>query len=101
MDKYINFCEFMRYVFNDEKAVEQGAAIVKALLDAQSPRLTNISKKMDGNSSRNYKMLQRFLKKVDLKRLLLRFYQEEAEFVMETQRKWSAARLPKRLMWAL
>lgn len=82
MDKCINFSEFMRYVFDDEKQAEQGAAIIKGLLEAQSPRLTNISEKMDGNSSRNYKVIQRLLKKVDLKRLLLRLYQEDAEFVM-------------------
>src|SRR4030066_530301 len=82
MDKCINFCEFMGYVFDDEKLAKQGAAIVKGLLEAQSPRLTNISEKMDGNSSSNYKAMQRFLKKVDLKRLLLRFYQEDAEFVI-------------------
>ena len=95
MDKCINFCEFMRYVFDDEKAVEQGPAIIKALLDAQSPRLTNISEKMDGNSSRNYKMLQRFLKKVDLKRLLLRFYQEEAEFVIGDPTEMERCKAPK------
>jgi hypothetical protein len=82
MDKCINFCEFMRYVFDGEKMVTQGAAIIKALLEAQSPRLSNISEKMDGKSSSSYKAMQRFLKKVDLKRLLLRFYQEDAEFVI-------------------
>jgi hypothetical protein len=82
MDKCINFSEFMRYVFDEEKMVTQGAAIIKALLEAQSPRLSNISEKMAGKSSSNYKTMQRFLKKVDLKRLLLRFYQEDAEFVI-------------------
>jgi hypothetical protein len=95
MDKCINFCEFMRYVLDDEKAVEQGAAIIKALLDAQSPRLTNISEKMDGKSSRNYKMLQRFLKKVDLKRLLLRLYQEDAEFVIGDPTEMERCKAPK------
>lgn len=82
MDKCINFSEFMRYVFDEEKMVEQGAAIIKAMLEAQSPRLSNISEKMAGNSSSSYKAIQRFLKKGDMKRLLLRFYQEDAEFVI-------------------
>jgi hypothetical protein len=52
------------------------------LLEAQSPRLTNISEKMEGNSSSNYKGIQKLLKKVDLKRVLRRFYQEDVEFVI-------------------
>jgi hypothetical protein len=82
MDKCINFYEFLRYLFDDERAIQQGAEIVKALLEAQSPRLSNISEKMTGKSESNYKVIQRFLKKVDLKRLLLRFYQEDAEFMI-------------------
>jgi hypothetical protein len=82
MDKCINFHEFLHYLLDDEQTIQQGARIVKALLEAQSPRLSNISEKMDGKSESNYKAIQRFLKKVDLKRLLLRFYQEEAEFMI-------------------
>jgi hypothetical protein len=82
MDKCINFYEFLGYLFDDEKTIQQGAGIVKAVLEAQSPRLSNISEKMTGKSESNYKAIQRFLKKADLKRLLLRFYQEDAEFMI-------------------
>jgi hypothetical protein len=95
MDKCINFCEFMRYVFDEEKLAEQGAVIFKGLLEAQSPRLTNISEKMDGNSSSNYKVIQRFLKQVDLKRLLLRLYQEDAEFVIGDPTEMERYKAPK------
>jgi hypothetical protein len=95
MDKCINFREFMQYVFDEDKLAEQGATIVKGLLEAQSPRLTNISEKMDGNSSRNYKVIQRFLNKVDLKRLLLRLYQEDAEFVIGDPTEMERYRAPK------
>jgi len=95
MDKCINFYEFMGDVFDDEKLAKQGAAIVKGLLEAQSPRLTNISEKMDGNSSSNYKGIQRFVKKVDLKRLLLRLYQEEAEFVIGDPTEMERYKAPK------
>jgi len=95
MDKCINFSAFMGYVFDDEKLAKQGANIVKGLLEAQSPRLTNISEKMDGNSSRNYKVIQRFLKKVELKRLLLRFYQEDAEFVIGDPTEMERYKAPK------
>jgi hypothetical protein len=95
MDKCINFSAFMGYVFDDEKLAEQGATILKGLLEAQSPRLTNISEKMDGNSSSNYKVIQRFLKKVEMKRLLLRFYQEDAEFVIGDPTEMERYKAPK------
>lgn len=38
MDKCINFCGFMRQLIDEEKLVKQGAEIVKALLEAQSPQ---------------------------------------------------------------
>jgi hypothetical protein len=95
MDKCINFSEFMRYLFDDEKLAAQGADILKALLEAQSPRLTNISEKMAGKSSSSYKAIQRFLKKVDLKHLLLRFYQEDAEFMIGDPTEMERYRAPK------
>ena len=48
-------------MFDDEKAIQQGAEIVKALLEAQSPRLGNISEKMPGKGESNYKAIQRVL----------------------------------------
>jgi hypothetical protein len=74
MNKCINYSEFLRQLIDDERLVKQGAEIMKGLLEAQSPRLTNISEKMEGRSERGYKMIQRFLKKVNLKRLLLRCF---------------------------
>ena len=74
MNKCIQFRPFMRYLIDDEELAEKGARIVKALLEAQSPRLTDISEKMAGNSSSRYKEIQSFLKKVDLKKSLKRLY---------------------------
>jgi hypothetical protein len=82
MDKFINFSTFMRYLLDDTKLAEQGSKIVRALLDAQSPRMSNIAEKMRGKSGSCYKMIQRFLAKVELKQVLLRFYQEEAGYVI-------------------
>ena len=95
MDKCINFSAFMRYLFDEEKLVTQGAAIIKAMLEAQSPRLSNISEWMAGKSSSNYKAIQRFLKKVDIKRLLLRLYQEDAEFVIGDPTEMERYKAPK------
>lgn len=44
--------------------------------------LSNIAEKIAGESASCYKAIQRFLSKIDLKQILLRFSHEEAEFVI-------------------
>ena len=95
MDKCINFQGYLRYLLDDEGLVEKGARIVKGLLEAQSPRLTNIAEQMTGNSSSRYKEIQRFLKKVDLKKSLMRLYQEDAEFVIGDPTEMERYKAPK------
>ncbi len=96
MDKCINFSGFLGYLFDDNKMVQQAAWIMKALLEAQSPRLTNIAEKMAGQKSEsNYKVIQRFLKQVDLKQLLMRLYQEEVEFIIGDPIEMARCKAPK------
>ena len=95
MDKCINFGEFMRYLIDDEKLAAHGSKIIQALLEAQSPRLTNIAEKMTGKGASCYKVIQRFLDKVDLKQALVRFYQEDAEFVIGDPTEMERYRAPK------
>jgi hypothetical protein len=95
MDKFINFSVFMRYLLDDEKLAVHGSKIIRALLEAQSPRMSNIAEKMKGKSASCYKMIQRFLAKVDLKRVLLRFYQAEARFVIGDPTEMERFRAPK------
>lgn len=95
MDKCINFQGFLRYLLDDQNLAEKGARIVKGLLEAQSPRLTNISEQMSGKSSSRYKEIQRFLKAVDLKRALKRLYQEDAEFVIGDPTEMERYKAPK------
>jgi hypothetical protein len=95
MDKCINFQGFLRYLLDDEGLAEKGSRIVKGLLEAQSPRLTNISEKMNGNSSSRYKEIQRFLKAVDLKKALKRLYQEDAEFIIGDATEMERYKAPK------
>lgn len=95
MDKFINFSALMRYLFDDRKMVEQGSKIIRALLEAQSPRLSNIAEKMTGNSASCYKRIQRFLHKVDMKQVLVRFYQAEAGFVIGDPTEMERFRAPK------
>jgi hypothetical protein len=95
MDKCINFQAFLRPLFDEEKLVKQGAEIMEGILKAQSPRLTNIAEKMSGQSERNYKVIQRFLQQVSMKQQLLRFYQEDAEFVIGDPTEMERYRAPK------
>src|SRR4030065_2459319 len=95
MDKFINISTFIRYLLDDAKIAEQGSKIVRALWDAQSPRMSNIAEKMRGKSASCYKMIQRFLAKVDLKQVLLRFYQEEADYVIGDPTEMERFRAPK------
>jgi hypothetical protein len=95
MDKFIKFQGFMRYLLDDKELALQGSKIIRALLEAQSPRLSNIAEKMTGKSASCYKMIQRFLDKVDIKQALLRLYQEDAEFVMGDPTEMERFRAPK------
>ncbi len=76
------FQRFLRHLLDDENLAEKGARITKALLEAQSPRLTDISEQMSGKSESRYKEIQRFSEEADLKQAVMRFYQEDAEFVI-------------------
>jgi len=40
MNKFINFSEFMHYLIDEEQKAKKGGEIVKAILEAKPPRLT-------------------------------------------------------------
>ena len=82
MLKFINISNFMSYLFDDESQALKAAEIVRAILEAQWPRLSNVAEKMDGKAEANYKAIQRFISRVDVKRQLQRLFQEEAQFVI-------------------
>lgn len=82
MDKCINFCQILGYLFDQDRLVQKAEKIISALLEARSVRLSAIAEKMSGLPAANYKTIQRFFAKVDLKMTLHRFFQEEAEFVI-------------------
>jgi len=95
MLKFINISEFMRYLFDDEDQALKAAKIIRALLKAQSPRLSNIAEKMEGKSDTCYKAIQRFIARADIKRQLLRLFQEEAEFVLGDPTEMPRYKAPK------
>jgi len=82
MFKCINLSELLGYVFDQERLVGKAVIILQAFLEACSPRLTRIAERMPGQPAANYKTIQRFLAQINLKTVLQRFFQEEAEFVI-------------------
>lgn len=82
MLKSIPFFHFAQLLFDSKDLARKVATILKAMLDAQSPRLSEIAQKMPGTPDANYKQIQRFLAKIDPKAILLRLFQTEAPFVV-------------------
>ncbi len=68
--------------FDEEKESKQAARILKGILDARSPRISDISHAMEGSPEANYKAIQRFLNTSDPRRGLNRLYWEQASFVI-------------------
>ena len=75
-----NIKQFTDQVF--DRDTEKAASIIKGILDARSPRISDISNAMEGNSDANYKAIQRFIDKNDPKESLQRFYDEDSSFVL-------------------
>ena len=75
-----NIKRFTEQCFDRES--EQAARIIKGVLDARSPRLSDISNAMEGNEDANYKAIQRFIGDDKPKEALHRLYNEESEYVL-------------------
>jgi hypothetical protein len=82
MDKFTHLDEFLGYVVEDWRAVKTAQPILAGILKAHSCRLSEIAREMPGKEEANYKSIQRFVAKQDLKSLLIRLYQEEAAFLI-------------------
>jgi len=61
---------------------DKAAHIVKGILDAKSPRISDISNAMDGNPDANYKTIQRFLDTNDPRENLHRLFNEDTQFII-------------------
>ena len=59
---------------------ELAARIIKGVLDARSPRISDIANAMEGNYDANYKSIQRFIEDDKAKEALHRLYNEESEY---------------------
>ena len=82
MYEFINISAFARLLFDREDQALKAARIMQAILEARSPRLSDISQRMPGKPAANYKEIQRFLNATDPRVALLRLFQEEAPFVI-------------------
>jgi hypothetical protein len=82
MYEFIRIREFTRELFDRDERAERAGEIIQAILEARSPRLTDISQRMQGKPAANYKRIQRFLERADPQEVMLRLFQEEAPFVI-------------------
>jgi hypothetical protein len=82
VNKFINISALAHYLFDQEVILKKAVVLLQAVLAARSPRLSQLAEKMPGQPAANYKAIQRFIAQVDLKAVLLRFFQEQAEFVI-------------------
>ena len=77
-----DFLPFAEALFDREEQARKAAPILTGILDAGSPRLSDISHTMPGSPAASYKAIQRFLAEVDPRDVLLRLVDEEAPFFL-------------------
>lgn len=82
MYKFMRILEFTKLLFANEKRAIKASEIIEALLEVQSPRISDIADQMSGNYDASYKSIQRFLKSEDLLGALHTLFNEEAAFVI-------------------
>jgi len=82
MNKFTHLLGFAQCLFDEKETACKAAEILKGMIEAHSPRLSDISREMKGNESANYKKIQRFLQEMEPQETLLRLFQSEAEFVI-------------------
>jgi hypothetical protein len=82
MNKFTQLLPFVQDLFDDQTVARKAARIIGGILKGRSPRLSEISRSMDGNEAANYKAIQRFLEVTDLHEVLLRLYRDESPFMI-------------------
>lgn len=82
MEKFIRIYEFVQQLFCDDHTAHQASEIIEGIMQARSPRLSDIAARMAGNEAASYKRIQRFLQDNDPREALKRLFNEEAEFVI-------------------
>jgi hypothetical protein len=74
--------QFAQLVFDSPEVAQRATPILKAILEGQSARVSEIAQHMRGTAAANYKHIQRFINQVDTKAHLRRLFQSDAPFVL-------------------
>lgn len=82
MNKFIRISEFAKQLFADQSSAHHASEILQAIMEARSPRLSDIAAKMPGQAAASYKRIQRFLQGHDPQEMLKMLFNEEADFVI-------------------
>jgi len=82
MNKFTQLLRFVQQLFDEQDTACKASEIIEGILEAHSPRLSDIARKMSGKEEANYKRIQRFLARSKPQRALLRLLQEDAPFVI-------------------
>ena len=57
MYKFMQIKKFAKVIFDTEEAAQKASKIMESLLEAQSPRISDLADQMQGNEAANYKMI--------------------------------------------
>lgn len=82
MDKFIRIFEFTQQLFSDQMTARHASEMIEGIMEARSPRLSDIASRMAGNEAACYKRIQRFLQDNDPREALRTLFNEEADFVI-------------------
>ena len=82
MNKFTHLLQFVQQLFDKQETARKASEIIKGILQARSPRLSDIAREMSGKEEANYKRIQRFLASNSPQQALLRLFWEEAPFVI-------------------
>lgn len=82
MFEFISVQEFCQHLFDRPTLAKKAGAILQAILEARSPRLSDLSHKMAGSPAANYRAIQRFIANCDPASALRRLFRVEADFVL-------------------
>ena len=82
MNKFIRFLKFTEQLYPNGKQARHASEIMEGIMEARSPRLSDIAAHMPGHPSASYKRIQRFLQEEEPRETLKMLFNEEAEFVI-------------------
>ena len=82
MYKFIRISEFAKQLFADQNQALRAGEILQAIIEANSPRLSDIAARMPGNEDASYKRIQRFIQENDPQDALRLLFNEEASFII-------------------